>query len=82
QILKPRELPETILPVPRARMPVQLLGREDACLVKVFCCGDACEEFDKDSNGTRDYLDSAEDLLTSVASIEGPHHVVLSSGTC
>ncbi|CAA3026535.1 Hypothetical predicted protein [Olea europaea subsp. europaea] len=128
QILKPDELPETILPAPRAGTPIQLLGREDACLdwynletskrVKAFRCGEfdscirkaeasasnsskktagryarradaiihalkiesACEDFDKDSNSSQDYLDSAEELSASVASIEEPHHVVLSSG--
>ncbi|CAA2978849.1 Hypothetical predicted protein [Olea europaea subsp. europaea] len=128
QILKPDELPETILPAPRAGTPIQLLGREDACLdwynletskrVKAFRCGEydscirkaeasasnsskktagryarradaiihalkiesACEDFDKDSNSFQDYLDSAEEMSASVASIEESHHVVLSSG--
>ncbi|CAI9766116.1 unnamed protein product [Fraxinus pennsylvanica] len=54
RILSPDELPETILPVPRAGTPIQLLGREDTSLdwynletskrVKSFRCGehDSC----------------------------------------
>ncbi|CAA3026533.1 Hypothetical predicted protein [Olea europaea subsp. europaea] len=54
--------------------------RRAAAIIHALKIESACEEFDKDSNSTQDYLDSAEDLLTSVSSIEGPHHVVLSSG--
>ncbi|CAA2978851.1 Hypothetical predicted protein [Olea europaea subsp. europaea] len=33
RILSPDKLPETILPVPRAGTPIQLLGREEASLI-------------------------------------------------
>ncbi|CAI9766117.1 unnamed protein product [Fraxinus pennsylvanica] len=50
RILRPDELPEAILSVPRAGTPIQLLGREDTCLnwynletskrIKAFRCGE------------------------------------------